>query len=161
MGTGRSDCDTSWLTRVHALDEGQIRLRRGVESLSIGSLKIPDTPSKCYSAAAAPAEAAFAEGFFRATLLAGFAAFAARYSAQRFLVASAIAFLPAAEIFRFLGAAAGAVISRPFTFAHRLRCASAIFRRAAALNLWRLRGAAASEAVARADPGSIARSSEI
>ena len=73
--------------------------------------------------------------FITAKLLGYFFA-AARYAAQRFFVAAAIAALPAALIFRFgFSAADVSAAASPFAAAHLFLCPSAIFLRAAALIL--------------------------
>jgi hypothetical protein len=84
---------------------------------------------------------------------------------QRFLVAAIIAFLPAAEGFRFgLGAASGADGSAAFLeAAHLFRCASAIAFLPAALifRRFRLGGSDVAAVGSAGPPGSMARSSAI
>jgi len=75
----------------------------------------------------------------RETYLAA-AAFLARYSAHRFLVAAAIRLRPAALIRRFFAGATARLAA--FCSAQRFRCAAAILRRPAAL-ITRLSGSGA------------------
>jgi hypothetical protein len=109
------------------------------------------------------AAARFAVAFFAATG----AVFAAWNAAQRFLVASEIAFRPAALILRFGFAASdvsGAVASdSPRILAHRRCCASFIRRRAAAENFRRLSVCVSgvTAGVRLVPPASMARSSSI
>src|SRR5436190_17652694 len=63
---------------------------------------------------------------------------AALFAAHRFLMAAMIAFRPAAESFRFLGAAEVPAPDCRLESAHLLRCASAIRARLAALIFRRL-----------------------
>jgi len=90
-----------------------------------------------------------ARAVFLDNSLYAFFAFAARTVAQRLRVASAMAFLPAAESFRlgFAVAAALAGSDSPRSLAHLAFCARAIFRRDAAENLFRLRVGASGMAV--------------
>ena len=86
----------------------------------------------------------------------------ARFSAQRRFRAARMAFLPAAESFRFgLCSLAGAAGSdSPLTLAHRAFCARAIFRLEAAENFLRLVETACG-AMAAGAPDNIALSSAI
>src|ERR1017187_8434209 len=82
---------------------------------------------------------------------------AARFSAQRFLVAAMIARLPAAESFRFGFVASGAA-GRFLDSAHLFRCAAAIAALPALLILRRLRwGNSEVAAVDWEPPSSICR----
>src|ERR1035441_2012728 len=124
---------------------------------------------------AAPFFAAFREAFtgafFVAVFLEAFLAAGACWAlaasaltlAQRFLVASEMAFLPAALSFRFGLGASGATGDDVFlASAHRFRCASPMRFRAAALIFRRLPfGPPGAAAVAVGPPGSMARSSAI
>ena len=86
---------------------------------------------------------------------------AARFSAQRFLVAAMIARLPAAESFRFGFGASGAA-GRFLDSAHLFRCAAAIAALPALLILRRLRwGNSEVAAVDWEPPSSICRISAI
>jgi len=88
---------------------------------------------------------------------------AARFKAQRFLVASLIAFRPAALSFLFplAGAPAAGDGADFFTLAHLAFCAAAIFRRPAALML-RLRvGGLEAATASMGSPWSRCRSSAI
>ena len=122
-----------------------------------------------YGRFAAAFFAAFREAFTDAFLAARFLApvgvsafFAAWNAAQRFFVASTIAFLPAALSFRFGLVACGATGDEVFLdSAHRFRWASPMRFRAAALMRrlpFRTSGVAA---VAVGPPGNMARSSAI
>ena len=101
---------------------------------------------------------AFTGAFFAAALAA--MAASALTLAQRFLLASAMAFLPAAESFRFGFGASGATGDDGadcfFDSAHRFRCASPMRFRAAAL-IFRLLpfGASGAAAVSVGPPWSI------
>jgi hypothetical protein len=87
---------------------------------------------------------------------------AARYAAQRFFVAAAIAALPAALSFRFgFGAAGASGATSPLAAAHPFLCPAAIFLRAAALILRRRRPVGVIVAASAGAPESIARNSAI
>ena len=87
----------------------------------------------------------------------------ARFNAHRFLSAATIAFLPAAESFRFgLAAAfAGDPSAAVFEAAHLFRCPSAIAFLPAALIFRRFRGNSGPVVVSVGAPVCIARSSAI
>jgi hypothetical protein len=82
----------------------------------------------------------------------GAAFFVAVFPAQRFFKAATIAALPALLSFRLGFAGSDVAGDVPLIAAHRLVCASAIFRREAAENFFRSRGGASGVAVAVAGP---------
>src|SRR5262249_52326854 len=96
--------------------------------------------------------AVVAAAFLRPAFFAWAASDAALFNAQRFFVASLIAFLPAALILRLRFATFGAVSEgtsdSPLILAHLAFWAAAIFRRAAAENFFRFRVGTSASAVA-------------
>src|SRR5450759_3435918 len=78
-------------------------------------------------------------------------AFFALYSAQRFLVASIMCFLPSALSLRFLGPAFAGVSSGPFAAAQRFRCAPAIRARTSGLRLRFFRAGDVAGAISAGD----------
>jgi hypothetical protein len=86
----------------------------------------------------------------------------ARYAAQRFFVAAAIAALPAALSLRIgFGAAGASEAASPLAVAHLFLCPAAIFFRAAALILRRGRSVGVIVAASTDAPESTARNSAI